>query len=120
MGVAIQDFPIPATDAMDVTFVLDPTDGISLNGAAITWCVYTMADAVVDISDGPIITKTSVESEITITPSPEIFVVHMLPSDTQGLLGNYYHEARVLDFNGNPATVVKGVMTVTQVAISHL
>jgi hypothetical protein len=117
---AIQDFSIPAGNAMDVYFAMDPTDVINIGlDALIRWQVYPQSAGVPDQIDGPLIAKDTVNGGIDIPGSPaETFVVHLLPGDTAGFYpGNAYHEALVIDANGNPTTVTVGVMTITQTLV---
>ena len=50
-------------------------------------------------------------------PSPEGFIVNIDRADTLNLLGNYYHEARIVDGLGEDITVTYGLMTVNQTLI---
>jgi hypothetical protein len=114
---AIQDFPVPAGDAMDVTFTVDSSDGISLAGAHVLWQAYGAAFAVPLRSPVLILKDSDLTDsngpEITVIPSPEQFVVHLSEEDTALAPGNYYHEAEVIDASGNHATVCQGTMTIT-------
>lgn len=123
---AVQDFSVPAADDMDVTFNLDPTDNINLLGARVRWAAFEQAygqPGVSDFSGGfsapvEMILKDSDAGGVSVLESPpDTFVVHLVSADTLGLLANYYHEAQIIDINGNRATVVYGTMTVTQTFI---
>jgi hypothetical protein len=118
----IQDFSVPASNDMDVTFILDPADGISLTDAQVLWSAYGASFAapvplpVLIVKDSNVIGPDG--TEITIVESPETFVVHLFSDDTALAPGNYYHEAEVIDASGNHATVCQGSMTVTLALVS--
>lgn len=119
MPLVIQDFSVPVGNALDVTFQLDPADGIGLSGAEVLWRAYVAVFAVP--SAVPSIVKTSGASdsfgeEITVveSPPPGSFTVHLRDADTVDLpVGNYYHEAAVLEAGGALSTVFRGTLTVT-------
>lgn len=119
----VQDFPVPAGDAMDVTFTLDPSDGISLEGATVIWQAYA-AEFGVPLPSPILISKSSNEEgefgpQIDILPSPaDQFVVHLYETDTGLPPGNYYHEAEIIDASENHATVCQGTMTITLTLIA--
>ena len=118
---AVQDFPCPARNAMDVTFTIDPADNISLVGATVLWSAYG-ASFGVPLPSPVLISKNSNETdlngtEITILESPGRFVVHLSETDTDLEPGNYYHEAEVINESEDVATVCQGSMTITLAVI---
>ena len=111
----IQNFSVPAGDDVDLTFDIDDDTAIVLSGATIFWNAYEQIQGVPDKTK-PVINKSSVSGDgIEIPASPDdIFVVSLVEADTLELLRNYYHEAKIVDANGNHTTVTIGVMTVTE------
>jgi hypothetical protein len=115
---ALQNFSIAAGDDLSVTFNLDPTDGISLDGATVNWRAYDQTSGSVT-SFVPVIAKAT-GSGITIPTSPaNEFVVRIEAADSIPLLGNYYHTAQLVDVGGNTATICAGIMTVTAAPINY-
>jgi hypothetical protein len=112
----IQNFSVAAGDDLDINFVLDPNSGLDLTGADIYWNVYEQAYGIPDSSTPPVIVK-STPADITIGSPADNFTVTLIETDTENLLRNYYHEAHVVDVNGNTSTVTVGIMTVTQTEI---
>lgn len=117
----IQNISLPAGDNADITFNIDGTNVIDLNGATIYWRVF---DHVWGIPEGAaVLSKATdalaIDDTIEIPGSPaDVFVVPIRADDTKGMLGNYYHEAIVIDVAGNPYTVTTGMFTVTQTKIA--
>lgn len=111
---SFQNFSVTAGDALDVTFDLDPTDNISLDVATVYFQAYSEFSGVADGLSGPVIAKDSATGGITIIQSPDQFIVHLQPVDTANLLANYRFEALIIDADNNPASVTKGIMTVTE------
>lgn len=111
---ALQNFSLLAGDDETVTFTVDQTSGIDirLSGMLIEWKVFLQDNGVVS-NETPLISKTLTDG-IVIVPSPEGFVVTIARADTLGLLGNYYHEAKVIDGLGDYTTVTQGIMTVLE------
>ena len=111
---ALQNFPIAAGDNLNVTFHLDPADGISLVNATVNWRAYSQTSGSVTSLVPIIVKSTGSPGDIVIAASPpDTFVVSLVIEDTISLLGNYYHSATTVDAGGNPATIVAGIMTVT-------
>ena len=114
----IQDFSIPLGDDMNVVFNLDPAGDISLTGAAVTWQVYAMNFTMPDVTQQLIAKDSSGLGGVTIDDVAGQFTVHLVAADTSALMiGNYYHEAEVVDAGGNHATVCQGGMAVTMAMI---
>ena len=111
---ALQNFSIASGDNLDVTFKLDPDDGISLVNATVNWRAYSQTSGST-FSMVPVITKAtdSPGGVVIDTSPPDTFVVTLEAADTINLLGNYYHSAQTVDVGGNVATIVAGIMTVT-------
>lgn len=114
----IQNISVPAGDDIEITFNIDDTTVIDLNGADIKWNVYEQAYGLPD--GAPVIVKaTNVADEIDVPGSPaDIFIVKLTGEDTKGMLHNYYHEAYVEDVNGNRNTITVGIFTVTPTKIA--
>jgi hypothetical protein len=114
----LQNFSVPAGDTVPVSFAItDPT--ISLHGAVVVWEAWASLHGLPIPGLPPVISKSSLASPdgIDITPSPEGFIVEIERADTLNLLGNYYHEARVVDSLDEDITVTYGLMTVNQTLI---
>jgi hypothetical protein len=84
----------------------------SLSGAVVFWSLYEQLFGVP--SGSPILVKTSQSGGgIEIVDSPaSSFTISFASADTAALQGNYYHEARILDVDGNVITEVQGILTV--------
>lgn len=114
----IQNFSVPAGDDLEVVFTFDAGFAIPEDGAHVTWDVFNQSGGVPDLS-APIISK-STDDDISWPASPgDTFTVRLNSSDTILLLGNYYHEAEVVDINDDHTTVTTGIMTVTQTGVSR-
>jgi len=121
----IQNFSVPRGNSLDVTVNVE-TDvvGETLEGAEVFWSVWEQKHGVVttDATGArlpPLIQKT-VGHGITVLASPPMeFVISMEQPDTVGLLGNFYHEAEVIDGDGNHVTVMQGLLTVTEAELSQ-
>ena len=113
-GPVVQNVSIPAGDAADLNFDVDPDDGQTLLGADIYWKVYEQEHGVPKLGVDPVIVKV-LDDGIQITdPDALKFTVAIQREDTVGLLRNYHHEAKIIDPDGNHVTVNYGVFTVTQ------
>jgi hypothetical protein len=112
---AVQDFPIPQGDDMDVTFALDSTDNISLaNGPNIIFEVLESEFGVVVPGLPPLIVKDVHGGGVDVLPTTLQYVVHLHAADIAPLPpGNYYHQSVVFDANSQRATVCQGSMCVT-------
>lgn len=114
----MQNFVIPTGDTRDVVFMSEAS-GVSLADGTAIWQAFTQISGVPDLDSGSlVIAKDSGTGGIDIMISPEEFVLHLMPSDTIGLLGNFYHELRFVDINGNVYTAARGIMTVTATYVS--
>jgi len=108
----IQNFSVPAGDAMQVNFNVDPDGAISLLGSNIEWNVYKQQHGVIT-DQTPILTKTLDNGLQIDDPLTWTFHVTLLEADTIDLLGNYRHSGKVT-IEGSKITVVDGVMCVTE------
>lgn len=61
----------------------------------------------------PLVEKT-LTSGISVNdpPTAGIFTVSLASTDTTGLAGSFYHEARITDSGGNPRVVTTGNITI--------
>jgi hypothetical protein len=82
----------------------------SLAGATITWSASKTSH-----SDA-LIAKSTTASTITISGGTCSFT--LLPTDTENLLGEYYHEGKVIDASSNVSTGFTGTMTITEALLS--
>ncbi len=111
--------------------LLQDFDMVEGNSFIITVTVTTAAGAVVNLTDGHVtwtlrrssndnlaaITKgnTSPLTGVTLTdPTQGEFEIALLPADTKGLEGDYYHEAVFTDAVGNVSTLFCGTVTITR------
>lgn len=116
MSASNQNFGMVEGESKDVRVTVVDQDGatLDLSGAAVQW------EAQADLqSSGPAaITKATGGFGITLTaPTQGVFSIRLNPSDTMGLSGVLYHEARVTDSAGNVATVLTGRLTIQKTAI---
>ena len=85
---------------------------VNLTGATIRWVLAKSAGSAV------VVDKSTGGHGITITPGTGgVFTVALVPADTEGLLGVYYHEASVVDTLSNVITVLTGAMAIEPSAI---
>lgn len=96
------DFEMFAGDSKRIEVRVEG-DGVELAGTTIRWRVApTVRGAALISKSTPAIT----------TEGDDVFVVPLAPADTEGLRGEYYHEAEVEDADGNIATVLTGRVTI--------
>jgi len=109
-----QNFSVNAGNSTDVYIDIDPDDGITLVGSQIYWRAYEQALGQPMAGTDPVIEKDNGDGGTIVVTDPDIqkLKVPLEPSDTADLLRNYYHEATVIDPNGNVVTVAIGIMTV--------
>ena len=116
-----QNFSVSAANDALVTVTVDttvPTD--TLAGSTIWWEAFAQAHGVP--SGSPLITKTNQSGGggLDILESPAMtFTLQLSNADTALPLGNYYHEAVVIDEIGERVTILSGIMTVTQSLIAN-
>ena len=115
-GPLIQHFSLSAGDAAEINFDVDPDSGVSLLGATPYWLAYEQDNGVPDIDAGPVLKKV-LDNGLQIT-DPDLlqFQVILDFDDTKDLLGNYYHEAFVIDADDRHVTTTVGIMTIKQTA----
>jgi hypothetical protein len=111
----LQNFSVTRNndEAISVTIDSDvPND--TLAGALVEWSVYGMSFGA-PIPSPQLIVKSSADGGIGVPGSPDLFFyIYLNAVDTVGLdLGNYFHEAIVIDEVGNRATVVYGALALT-------
>ncbi len=113
----MQNFSLPAGDAADINFDVDPDAGQTLMGSMIYWEMFEQKHGVPVPGVDPVVRKV-LDDGLQITDPDELkFTVSLQRADTIGLLRNYYHEAKVVDVDGNHVTVTQGVATITQTEI---
>lgn len=109
----IQNFSVPANNDTDVNFDVGPDQGQSLLGTTIYWRAYAQAFGS-PLEGMPAVIEKYTDHGLQITdPDVGKFVVELDSQDTINMLHNYYHEATIVDGNGNIVTVTIGIMTVT-------
>jgi len=107
----IQNFSVAANNDTDVNFDVGPDEGQSLIGTTIYWRAYEQEFG--SPIGAAIIQKQTDSGLQVVDPDFGKFVVELNRDDTVGLLRNYFHEATIVDQNGNKVTVTQGIMTVT-------
>ena len=112
----IQDFSVPANNTAlvtcDVTTVIP---GDTLDGSTVEWFAYQQLHGVTTSTVVLAKTSSSAGGGINILSSPPMtFTIEIDAADTINLLGNFYHEATVIDEGGSRVTVLYGLMTVLQ------
>jgi hypothetical protein len=111
----IQNFSIAAGDVVEIPVLIDPSFALTLDGATIWWRAYEQEYSNPTPDTPAVVTKGTDKSppDISVPGSPpDTFIFDLLEADTIGLLRNYYHEATVIDVDGNRSTVMVGIMTV--------
>jgi hypothetical protein len=111
----LQNFSITRANDEAISVVVNtsvPNDTII--GATVEWSVYGMAFGV-PIDSPQLILKSSDDGGVTVPGSPDMFfIINLNAVDTRDLdLGNYYHEALVVDEVGNRATIMYGAVALT-------
>ena len=96
-----QDFNMWIGDTKRVIFTVEDAD--SLVGSEIVWKLAR------SVKDEPVLIKTS-ENPEEIERDGNKFIVKIKPEDTEEVStsGSYYHEAKVIDGDGNIHTVSVG------------
>jgi hypothetical protein len=112
----LQNFSVSRAndEVLTVTLESDLTSG-SLASATVRWTVYGMSYGM-PMPSPELISKSSLSGGgIVILESPPLtFVINLKKIDTAGFdLGNYYHEALIIDDVGNHSTVMYGAMAIT-------
>ena len=108
-------FSISQGETRDLGFMIIDQAGLTITGSEIWFQVFNEQYGVpnYDMSPSPVILKSTEDGSIDQLESPgDTFVVHLMPSDTVDLLGNYYYECRIMDANQNVFIVSKGIMAV--------
>jgi hypothetical protein len=109
-----QNFSIPAGYNQVITFIVNPFVTPSLVDTNIFWNVYEEFQGVPDRS-ALLIAKSSLPSpppDIVGLDSPLSFTVQMHTADTIDMLRNYYHEASIVNAQGETIGGSWGIMTV--------
>ena len=110
----MQDFTIDAGD--DKTLEVDVKDNdqvvVDITAATIEWRASR------NLKVTAALTKTTASGISITNASGGIFQITLDDGDTEGLVGNYYHEAQVTFTNGKIATILRGIMTVNPVLIT--
>lgn len=108
------DFEMFAGDTPTLGFTVADANGdpMDLNGATIRW------QAARSVNSRPPLIEKSIGSGISVTNAAlGQFDVALAATDTENLRGALYHEAEIIDDQGNVITVIAGTMTVTPTLI---
>lgn len=106
-----QDFDMFAGDTKNLVVTVTDNSGsiVDLTGGQVTWVLKR------NLGASPLVTKTStVAGQIDMGGTSGQFTVHVLPADTTGFSGMYYHEAVFTDVAGNVSTVMTGRVVINQ------
>lgn len=110
MSLIEQNFEIYSGDSKNIIIIVtdDNENIIDLSGSTIKWALKKTVNSIEnniykDTSNGGI--------EITDALNGE-FTVKLNPSDTEGLIGRFYHEAEVTDAIGSVSTILFGIATI--------
>jgi hypothetical protein len=110
----ITNFTMTAGDTKVLVVTVKDAEGtpVSITGSTIQWrCAPSFGKAAS-------ISKTTSDN-IQITDGPSgIFAVTLSPSDTDNLLGNFYHEAEIAFSDATISTVLFGTMKVNPALIA--
>jgi len=112
MTSTVQNFTLPAGDDVTLRFTVSSDDMNSTldNVTIYWWAARYKTSPQSDI----VIKKDSATGGIAVADSVNrIFDVTLSRADTLGLIGRYYHEAKVVDDTGGYITVTTGKMTVS-------
>jgi hypothetical protein len=92
-GMINQNFEMYAGDTLDITVTLTDAGGapLDLTGLTLWW---GMADVVRQVD--------------------ETLVIHLIPADTEALIGAQRHQLRAIDVNGRVETLLTGVARITE------
>jgi hypothetical protein len=92
-GMINQNFEMYAGDTLDITVTLTDAEGapLDLTGLTLWW---GMADIVRQVD--------------------ESLVIHLVPADTEALIGAQRHQLRAIDISGRVETLLTGVVRITE------
>jgi len=108
----IQNFSVAANNDTDINFDVGPDEGASLVGSIIYWRVYEQEFGL-RVAGVPAILEKYTDNGLQVTdPDLGKFIIELDKEDTMNMLRNYFHEATIVDENGNTVTVTQGIMTV--------
>jgi len=103
-----QDFTVRQGDSkiINITVIDEYSQPLNLYGITANWIMYKRNP------DNPILQKTTVSGITLSVPTSGILTIRLIPSDTETLLGRFYHECEITDTNGNISTVTEGSVTI--------
>lgn len=100
-----QNFDMYQGDDKQVSVTTYGEDGVTvldISNCAINWVLYKR------YPENIVLTKTT-SSGITLTiPASGVFLITLVPVDTENLLGEYNHEAELTDLAGYISTIMVG------------
>lgn len=102
-----QNFEIYQGDTKNIVVTVSNNDGtlMDITAVSIKWRLKIKNTISID--------KTTTNGGISITDSVNgKFTIHLVPSDTTSITGNFYHEAEITDVLGNVSTIFTGVAKV--------
>src|SRR5262252_4416419 len=118
MTALIQNFSIPANNDTVLSVDVGPdNENLTLAGATIYWKVFAQT-AGVPYGD-PLISKSTNEGggiEV-LDNTYQLFTIELDRSETAGLLGNYYHETRIISALDDRVTVNQGIVCITMAEV---
>lgn len=106
-----QNFSVPSGYDEVITFSVDPAITDTLMGCTVWWRAYPQKFSIP--IDSPILIEKSSPADITLLDSPLSFYFTLATADTLDLVGNYYHEATILNGVQEMIGTSFGIMTVT-------
>jgi hypothetical protein len=110
MSLAPQNVSMTAGDSVTLVVTVTRADGsiVDLTGAqSLRWVLAAAPTQ-------PTLASKSIGFGIAVTNPPAgVMQVSILPADTDGLAGSYYHEAQLIDLNGNVSTILQGTVAIS-------
>ena len=114
MTIQSKHFTLYAGDSALLQVTTRNSDGsrVDLSGSDLFWVLSKT------VSEAPDVTKDSSGNGISVTDAEQgEFQIELVPSDTEALSGNFYHEAELRDPTGNEITIFVGDLTIKKTAI---
>lgn len=111
--VATADICVPQHDAQDLYFDIVDDGGVAVDVSTASEIVWIIADAI----DGTIrITKALTGTGLTLQTNSRV-KVELTSANMNMAAADYYHELRITNVAGDPATVLKGTFTIEDTRI---
>lgn len=111
----MSDFTMTAGDSKVLEVTVTDAAGAAVDLTGVQGIRWHMARSV---NDRPATVEKSLGSGIAVTDAVNgVFTVTLDSADTEDERGDFYHEAEVIDENGNVSTVLTGAVTINPALI---